>query len=671
MAEIYKLPDDRDRPRRPPLNDLLRQAGLPEQHPEETVEETPTAEVEVVRHPHDDPPVLPAVVTSPLLRKEALRRAGRLSAHHSLRSPAYAARGLGRGLRRWSKWRRAEEYAGPWQAKPDNMEALRKVEYHRSVRTKISAGVIGGSGVSLIAAEAAMGAPGPISASVLAYIAAAWAGRKAETSTFELPREAQLSTDVLVNAFRQAGFFDEEATLRFVAPPMPLDGGWSAVFDLPGDLIADDVIAKRKKLAGALLVDEDQLSVERVRGAKGHASRVALWVAEDIPFERPRPVFPLLSASPASVWDGLPTGVTMRWKEIKSQILWTSFLVGAAPRKGKTFWLMLLLTLAGKDPHCRVIVFDGKPSAELKHAREFAHAHVWGKTEDHLRKFAEVLEAEETRRAEVQEYIAENDELFPHGKIRPLCHEPGGECDPMCHPTLIIMDEAHFALPDGPNDKHELKNRIADALRGLAQAGPSAGYIIVVSTQRLVSDAVPTSIMGLCTTRVAFKVTNPSESYFILGQKNSPVDASALQYVGVCYMLGMGDETDLADTGPQQVMTYDIDVSKFKTMAKIGRQLREQAGTLSGDAARCAPPELLAAIAVMEAANVTRMTRPELVRAIRAVNPAMSGLTDAKFAEAVDELVGGRVKWRNSEDLSRIERGYELGALVKAAKGLH
>ena len=111
-------------------------------------------------------------------------------------------------------------------------------------------------------------------------------GRKAVLAG---PRTLTWTMDpqVLVDAFRDAKLIGKDESLRLVQRASRQGDGWAITVDLPATRKAADVIKHREALASALAVDEVQLIVERVRGAGGHAGRVALWVADCDPYAGP------------------------------------------------------------------------------------------------------------------------------------------------------------------------------------------------------------------------------------------------------------------------------------------------------------------------------------------------------------------------------------------------
>ena len=58
--------------------------------------------------------------------------------------------------------------------------------------------------------------------------------------------------------------------------------------------------------------------------------------------------------------------------------MWVSLLVGAQPRKGKTFSARLIALHAALDPYVKLIVVDGKNSPDWLAFKKVAHRIVFG-----------------------------------------------------------------------------------------------------------------------------------------------------------------------------------------------------------------------------------------------------------------------------------------------------
>ena len=109
-----------------------------------------------------------------------------------------------------------------------------------------------------------------------------------------------------------------------------------------------DVVKNREALASALAVDELQLSVERVRGNGGHAGRVAMWVADQDPYATPPVRTPLLAVERWDAWRPVPFGRDARDRRVDLPLVWTSVLIGAIPRQGKTMAARLAAAGVGR-----------------------------------------------------------------------------------------------------------------------------------------------------------------------------------------------------------------------------------------------------------------------------------------------------------------------------------
>ena len=87
---------------------------------------------------------------------------------------------------------------------------------------------------------------------------------------------------------------------------------------------------------------------------------------------------PLLDCKPRSIWQPAPFGLDERGRKVTLLLLWISVLVGAQPRKGKTFAARLLALYAALDPYVKLTVADGKDSPDWKKFRLVAHRFITG-----------------------------------------------------------------------------------------------------------------------------------------------------------------------------------------------------------------------------------------------------------------------------------------------------
>jgi hypothetical protein len=162
--------------------------------------------------------------------------------------------------------------------------------------------------------------------------------------------------------------------------------------------------------------------------------------------------------------------------------VFTSLLVGAQPRKGKTFtarrWPVRAL-----DPYVRLSVFDGKGSPDWRKFALVAYTYGFGLLPDRVQGDPiENLRATLRRRSRRPERNVKLSELptsvCPEGKLtRDIARDPRYGMPVW----LIILDEFQEYLNTGDE---EADLEIADLLLFLVKVGPSVGVILISSTQK-------------------------------------------------------------------------------------------------------------------------------------------------------------------------------------------
>src|SRR6266568_4471915 len=140
---------------------------------------------------------------------------------------------------------------------------------------------------------------------------------------------------------------------------------WSVVglfrlIALPYGKGLDDAVKARPAIASGLDVSLSQVFLHR--DPTSHRRHV-LWVADQDPLAVPVGRTPLLACKPADIWKPAPLGLDERGQLVELLLMWTSVLIGALPRQGKTFAARLLALFAALDPFVKMDVFDpsGKP----------------------------------------------------------------------------------------------------------------------------------------------------------------------------------------------------------------------------------------------------------------------------------------------------------------------
>jgi S-DNA-T family DNA segregation ATPase FtsK/SpoIIIE len=535
--------------------------------------------------------------------RESARQAGAELAERAalvpVRYPAAVGRGLVVSARAWWAWVRVADFYEASKAADrlaDKWQEIAAVRRRRGVLSLVGAGATGLAG--LIAELTAGPLPLLVAGGVVSVVLAA-AGRRKDGAGGRSTRLGSRSLawlmngDHLVTAFRDAKLIGRDESLMLVKAPRHDGTGWALTIDLPPSRKASDVIGKREALASALAVDEVRLIIERVRGDDGHAGRLALWVGDADPYAAEPVPSPLTSAASWDLWRPVPFGTTARGAAVNLPVVWTSLLIGAIPRQGKTFVARLPLTAAALDPHVRLIIADGKGGKDFRPFEQVAHRFVRGSRETDARRLIAVLEECAADVADRFDRLAEmDDDLCPESKVTPEITRDPAHGMPL---TVIGIDEVQNFLgldlplaPDNPKGK-KIGTRICELLTYIAKTGPAAGYSLILATQKPDAQVIPDGLRGQLGTRFALKVMTYQASETILGAGTykAGMDASKLltSHKGVGLLLGADGETELSAGDAVTVRTHLLHIAAIRAACERGRALREQAGTLTGDAA--------------------------------------------------------------------------------------
>lgn len=282
-----------------------------------------------------------------------------------LRSPVWfvgaVVRGLIAGVRWWRRWVTVRDYREAAELSEKLADKFLEIRALTLFRWKLTgavvvAAVLGVAVVDLIYGRRWLWLTVAAVSMALAVLGRRREGSPGRRAVLAGPRTLTWTMDpqILVDAFQDAKLIGKDETLRLVERARRVGDGWAITVDLPATRKATDVVKNREALASALAVDEVQLIVERVRGNDGHAGRVSLWVADSDPYASAPLRTPLLSVPRWDAWRPVPFGRDARDRPIDLPLVWTSLLVGAIPRQGKTFAARLAAAGLVLDPHTAV-----------------------------------------------------------------------------------------------------------------------------------------------------------------------------------------------------------------------------------------------------------------------------------------------------------------------------
>jgi S-DNA-T family DNA segregation ATPase FtsK/SpoIIIE len=542
-------------------------------------------------------------VPAALRSRQALQHAAKDLIVWVVRSPFRFVGAVSRGIvvaaRGWRRWVRVHDYREAAEQAEKLADKFIEIRALTLFRWKLTAATIWAGATAVIVVDLVYGATALWITAGVGAVALAITGRRKDGSpgrkaVLTGPRTLTWTMDpqVLVDAFRDAKLIGKDESLRLVERATRVGDGWAITVDLPATRKAADVIKHRDALASALAVDEVQLIVERVRGKGGHAGRVFLWVADEDPYSGPPVRTPLLDVECWDAWRPVPFGRDARQRRIDLPLVWTSLLVGAIPRQGKTFAIRLPAAGLILDPYTRLYVFDGKGGKDWDAAEAVAYRFVRGDELDHAYAVRDHLVE---LVAEVQSRFARmatlDDEVCPESKITPSISRDPNLGMPI---TAVIIDEVHVFLENPTREqiggkKTTLGDYIADLLTYLVRKGPAAGIVIILATQRPDSNTIPSRLRAVLGSRFALRVMDWRDSNIVLGEQMNTrgYDASTLlpSHKGVGILRPDGETDAGADVLAMTVRTYYMPNPQWHQVCARGRALREAAGTLAGHAA--------------------------------------------------------------------------------------
>ncbi|MEV0592461.1 hypothetical protein [Nonomuraea cavernae] len=416
------------------------------------------------------------------------------------------------------------------------------------------------------------------------------AGRQIIPTAVVSNRYRLLNSDVVLRAYYAAGLGHPDKSNQQVkfGSRMSRDNagiGSEVLVDLPYGKTFEDAVKARGAIASGLDVTVQQVYLTRDATSN---RRHMLFVADRDPLAVPAGRTPLLDGKPRNIWQPAPFGLDERGRKVELLLLWISILVGAQPRKGKTFAARLLALYAAMDPYVRLTVVDGKDSPDWRKFALIAHRIIFGtmpnRDGDPVEMLLDALREIKAHIQQVNQFLSTLPVTeCPDGKLT----EELSRKYPNLRVWVLVMEEfqVYYELDD-----QETNKEIASLLSFIMAVGPSAGVIILSSSQKP-GGVGAGDVQRLFNryrdnhaVRFALKCGNRNVSDAILGGDaySEGFDASSLpigkQYRGVGYLYGASDDTPT-------VRTYLADAADAEKILTTARALRERAGTLTGYAA--------------------------------------------------------------------------------------
>ncbi|HYZ37685.1 MAG TPA: cell division protein FtsK [Pseudonocardiaceae bacterium] len=655
-----------------------------------TVPGTTLGTIDLPPRPFNRRPILPVWVRHSGQRKAFVRwlaaYAWHTAAFHTVRIPKYLARtvmytprGTGRAIAALLRW------VSDAEGRPLRLYAIERgdvtgymsLSRQRNNRVRLRLSTVASLTVctaSVLTIAAVVWPRSPWLFLVLLVALAGWHGRRDDRPFLDpaivVPRARKLTPDVVMRAFTAAGLCKEDNPITFPQPICRDGDGWLALVDLPYGKKAADALKKHLDLAAALDIDEVQVFLDRIRGEAGSARRVALWVADVDVFAQKPPVTALAKADQVDFWKGFRFGQDARKRPVQLVMVWSSLLVGAIPRMGKTFAARLPAAAAALDAWVQLFIFDGKGGKDWQPFELVSHRYGSGAraavVEHLVHVLRELVEDMNDRYERLRELP---NDLCPEGKLTPAIARSKRLGMPL---RLVCIDEVQRYLEHTEHGK-----TILELLTDLVKVGPAVGIMLVLATQKPDSRVMPDSLRGQLGIRFAMKVMNWQSSDTILGAGAYPdLDASKLlrAHKGVGILLGC-DDGALAESGGQIIRTDLMDLPTLQKICERGRNLRIAAGTLSGVAdggeyiVEHPAPRLLDDVLAVFTGDEARLWSETVIARLAEANPdAYDGWTPTDLATCLKPygVITGQVWGQTPDGQGANRRGITRDAVLEA-----
>jgi len=386
--------------------------------------------------------------------------------------------------------------------------------------------------------------------------------------------------------------------VRFHDTPHRDGAGISASLTLPAGVTVDQVNddGRRKAFAGGLERSEERILITRGE----HEARLRLFVADQALRDLDAIQWELLPKRGAvkafDIFDPIPVGVDLYGRPATVSAYrqgdGAAFGIGAGMTgAGKTASCRLVALGAALDPTVELHLFDFKGGTDWEElGLAVGHVYRSGQSIDDVEALVEdlgqvLIEIGRRNDARKQLRLTEPD-LYRAGYSRQLASRK----DLGFQPILFVIDEPFpFVVDKSNRAEAKIKQRARHLLYEVGRQGRSVGVGIIVLLQTVKDDTIPKVFSDNASLRICFRAANADAVNQALGDgaagRGYRADRLGPDDRGVGYIGGEGVEIRMAR------FASVIDIDDLETIADAARQLRIDAGRLSGMAAGDIEPD--------------------------------------------------------------------------------
>jgi S-DNA-T family DNA segregation ATPase FtsK/SpoIIIE len=226
-----------------------------------------------------------------------------------------------------------------------------------------------------------------------------------------------------------------------------------------------------------------------------------LYVADQPMATAKQACWPLWKDGKVNVFAPCPAFTDQRGAWVELTLAYTSGVIGAVPRMGKTFYLRELLLLAGLDPRTKVYSVDLKGTGDLSPTALFAHFYSVGDEDEQIEAQLVAMRGlwvEMRRRARVIRELPR--ERCPENKVT---SELADDRDLGLEPVFLGVDECQIRFQ---HEDKAIREEFTTLCIDLVKRGPALGIMCYFATQKPSAKSIPTDIADNAVVRIALKV---------------------------------------------------------------------------------------------------------------------------------------------------------------------
>lgn len=382
---------------------------------------------------------------------------------------------------------------------------------------------------------------------------------------------SRLTSERVRKAFVNAGLIKDPAAIEFPREIISAGPGELIYVQMPEDgLAAQEVAAKRLKLAAAFRVPLDQLYLEPATGRGSNVGLLELLMTHEPTSELRRyvdwPKWPLLAPDArSSFFKPIPIAHDIQFRPVYIELDETNTAIAGRSGSGKSGWLQKIIAAAALDPTVEIRVAEYKGVGDFVDAAHLMPTYICGLEDDDFAAGVQLL-AWGLRQCDVRGPLLRAAKLAgkaSDGKVTPeLAATPGSGL----HPILIGFDEIHELF------EHEVYGKDAVKLaKSLHRRGRALGIHFVFATQIPDKNSVPPILLRNSALRVCCAVKDHFARDLILGlgagQRGlHPEDLRPKQDAGWGYFASIED--------PRLVRSYDPTRAELQKLYKRADDLR-------------------------------------------------------------------------------------------------